>query len=97
MKRQRKQYTEVFKKDAVQLAESSGKAKAQIARDLGISESVLYRWISRYGQAGQSKVQLGDKGELEREMKRLRRENETLRQERDILKKAISIFSQHQP
>jgi transposase len=97
MVKKRKQYPESFKKDAVQLAQSSSKAKAQIARELGISESVLYRWIAQYGQTDQNKADLGDERELKRELKQLRKENERLRQERDILKKAISIFSQQQP
>lgn len=97
MVKRRKQYMEAFKQDAVKLVESSGKSKAQIARDLGVSESVLYRWISQYGQI-KAREQNGE-GQLalEQELRRLRRENETLRQERDILKKAISIFSQQQP
>lgn len=89
-------YTEAFKQDAVRLVETSGKPKTQVARELGISESALYRWLQVYGMEhapatprnGQS-VQ-----ELEAEVKRLRRENEVLRQEREILKKAISIYSQ---
>ena len=97
MVKRRKQYTESFKKDAVKLVESSSKSKAQIARDLDVSESVLYRWINQYGQT-KAKEQDGDGQQAqEQELRRLRRENETLRQERDILKKAISIFSQQQP
>jgi transposase len=90
-------YTEEFKRDAVRLVETSGKPKTQIARDLGVSDSALYRWLKEYGQAsepganGQSGLNLKD---LEAENKRLRREVEVLRQERDILKKAISICSQ---
>ena len=90
-------YTEEFKRDAVRLIETSGKAKTQIARDLGVSDSALYRWLKEYGQApapsanGQGGPSLK---EVEAENKRLRREVEVLRQERDILKKAISICSQ---
>jgi transposase-like protein len=92
-------YTEEFKRDAVRLVETSGKSKTQIARDLGISDSALYRWLKEYGQAqGPSASANGQGGpslqELEAENKRLRREVEVLRQERDILKKAISICSQ---
>jgi transposase len=91
-----KTYTEDFKQDAVRLVETSGKPKTQVARDLGISESALYRWIKAYG-TGQEQPAASNgqsvKG-LEAELNRLRRENEVLRQERDILKKAISICSQ---
>jgi transposase len=90
-------YAEEFKRDAVRLVEMSGKPKTQIARELGISDSALYRWLKKYGQTaepsanGQGGPHLKD---LEAENKRLRREVEVLRQERDILKKAISICSQ---
>jgi transposase len=90
-------YTEEFKRDAVRLVETSGKPKTQVARELGISDSALYRWLKEYGQVsepranGQSSPSVK---ELEAENKRLRREVEVQRQERDILKKAISICSQ---
>jgi transposase len=91
-----KTYSEEFKQDAVRLVETSGKPKTQVTRDLGISESALYRWLKEYG-AGQSQSTTGNGQsvkDLEAELKRLRRENEVLREERDILKKAISIYSQ---
>jgi transposase len=91
-----KTYTEEFKQDAVRLVETSGKPKTQVARDLGISESALYRWLKEYGaEQPQSTTDNGQSvKDLEAELKRLRRENEVLREERDILKKAISIYSQ---
>ncbi len=91
-----KTYTEEFKQDAVQLVGTSGKAKTQVARDLEISESALYRWLKEYGHAREQSIASSGQSakDLEAELKRLRRENEVLRQERDILKKAISICSQ---
>lgn len=99
MAKHQKAYTEEFKREAVRLMASSGKAIAEVARDLGVNDSVLYRWRATYEkQAGGGKddapAQVAD---LEAEVKRLRRELETVRQERDILKKAISIFSRSQP
>jgi transposase len=51
MSKIKKTYTEEFKQQAVNLALESGKPKAQIARDLGISDSMLYDWIDRYNTA----------------------------------------------
>ena len=90
-------YTEEFKRDAVRLVETSGKPKTQVARELGISDSALYRWLKEYGQVSEPRTNGQDSPglkDLEAENKRLRREVEVLRQERDILKKAISICSQ---
>jgi transposase len=92
----RKSYTEEFKREAVQLMETSGRPIAEIARDLGINDNNLYRWRGLYGSRAPAHTN-GNMSEMETELKRLRRENEVLRQERDILKKAMSIVSRSQP
>lgn len=89
-----KSYTKEFKQEAVRLAETSGKPKAEIAYDLGIRESALYRWLKKYGEQPTPAEQEQPLEELKAELKRVKRENEILRQERDVLKKAISICSQ---
>ena len=96
MANERRNYSEEFKRVAVQLMEISGKAIAEIARDLGINDNNLYRWRRIYGQQPQANSH-GSLAEMEAELKGLRRENEVLRQERDILKKAMSIVSRSQP
>jgi transposase len=91
-------YTKEFKQQAVQLFETSGKNKTQIARDLGISDSALSKWCKECGERGE--VAFPGKGHqipVEEENRKLKREVEILRQERDILKKAVSIFAQPQP
>lgn len=93
---ERRKYTEEFKREAVRLMESSGKAIAELARDLGINDNNLYRWRGLYGSQAQDSTN-GSVVEMEAELKRLRREVEVLRQERDILKKAMSIVSRSQP
>jgi transposase len=92
-------YTEEFRRETVQLLESSGKSVPELAEELGINTKSLYRWRSQYrGKRPASKVHRtkDDVDDLEAEVKRLRRENKVLQQERDILKKAISIFSRSQ-
>ena len=91
----RRSYTETFKREAVQLMETSGKPIAEIARDLGINDNNLYRWRGLYGSQHQPTAN-GSVAEMAAELKRLQRENEVLRQERDILKKAMSIVSRSQ-
>ena len=92
MNKKRRQYTEEFKRETVELIETSGKPIAQIARDLDINDNILYRWRRQFGQSPSSNG--GSLVQLEAELKQLQRENSILRQERDVLKKAISIFSQ---
>ena len=44
MAKHQRKYTPEFKREAVNLVETSGKSVPQIARDLGISASILYKW-----------------------------------------------------
>lgn len=85
----RADFTKEFEREAVRLAETSGRTRKEIAEDLGIGLSTLTRWISRNGDAGMNDpCQRKSEEDMAGELKRLRRENEILRQERDILKKA---------
>jgi transposase len=96
MAAERRKYTEEFKREAVRLMASSGKAITEIACDLGINDNNLYRWRGVYDRQPQHTIN-GSVSEMEAELKRLRHEVEVLRQERDILKKAMSIVSRSQP
>ena len=87
-------FTPEFKREAVNLVETSGKSLAQVARDLGISDNTLHGWKQQMSRHGQDAFPgSGHQTPQEEEVSRLRRENEILRQERDILKKALAIFS----
>jgi len=86
----RRQYTEEFKREAVELIRTSGKSQAQIARELGISDHNLSRWWQEYGQADKTDSSETVSWEAYRAVQaELRRVTE----ERDILKKALNIFS----
>jgi transposase len=76
-------YTREFKQQAVQLFETSGKTKTQIARDLGISDSALHKWCKEFSEQGEEAFPgKGHQTTIEEENRRLRRE-------REILKKLI--------
>jgi transposase len=91
----RRKYDQQFKRDAVSLLESSGKAVGQIADDLGIRYDLLSRWRKELGDVGK-KAFTGNGNSRDEEMLRLRKENAELKMERDILKKAVAIFSVHE-
>jgi transposase len=94
MPKQQKTYTQEFKREAVQLVKSSGKPMSQVARELGISDSVLYHWSKQLADQGEQAFPgSGHQTAQEEEIRRLKRELEVTRQERDILKKGVSIFS----
>lgn len=94
MEKAKKVYTAEFKREALNLVESSGKPLAQVARELGISDNTLQGWKQQFKEYAQDAFPgSGHQTPPEEELRRLRRENEILRQERDILKKALAIFS----
>lgn len=85
----RRKYDRSFKKEAVALWLNSGKSARQIASELGIPESRLHSWRSKFGPATP-----GKEADLENQLLALRRENAELRQQRDILKKTLGILSE---
>jgi transposase len=92
-----KVYSKEFKEETVRLTETSGKSIAQIARELGISDSAIHNWRKELAKHGEEAfLGKGHQTELEEENRRLKRELERVQQERDILKKVVSIFSQDQ-
>jgi transposase len=93
MAKQRKKYTEEFKRDAVRLMRNRGeRTVAQVADDLGVATNQLHRWASAYEKSAVAKR--NNQGEtLEEENRRLRKENERLRMEKAILKKAAAFFA----
>jgi transposase len=92
-----KVYTKEFKQEAVRLVETSGKPIAQIARELGISDSAIHTWRKELVDHGEKAFPgKGHQTVLEEENRRLKRDLERVQQERDILKKVVSIFSSDQ-
>lgn len=94
MAKVQKVYTREFKQEAVRLAQTSGKSIAQVARELGISDTSIHQWRKELAQHGpEAFAGSGHQTALEEENRRLKRELERIQQERDRLKKVVSIFS----
>ena len=99
-KRQRRSYSDEYKRRAVDLVVSSGRSAKSVANELGLDGSVLSRWVADRSAAradgsaaaptSQASLPLADQADA---IARLQRENEQLRMERDILKKSIAIFA----
>ena len=96
----RRVFPESFKREAVDRVVSSGLSAGAVARELGLHETVLRRWMSQFspvqatGTPWRPSTQAAapSPSDLVADNARLRRENERLRMERDILKKAALIF-----
>lgn len=99
MNRKDRQYFEKeFKLEAVRLANDSGKKATEVARDLGLSVQLLYKWQEEVKKkGGQAFAGYGHGKSHEKsnsdEITRLKKENARLREERDILKKATAFFT----
>ena len=90
----RRKYDREFKVEAVKLVIGGGRAVAEVARNLGIHENLLYKWREKYTE--DIAHAFPGKGRLkpdEEEVRRMKRELADVTQERDILKKALAIFS----
>ncbi len=85
----RRKYDEEFKKNAVKLSYASNKSVAEVARDLGISNGILYRCRQKYTAEG-DKTRFAT---LEGENKALRLKNAEQAIEIDMLKKASAYFA----
>jgi transposase len=96
----RRVFPESFKREAVDRVATSGLSAGAVARELGLHETVLRRWMAQFSTAQatgtprrpNTQAVAPAPSDLAAENARLRRENERLRMERDILKKAALIF-----
>ena len=89
--RHRRAFTSEYKAEVVELCQTGGKGIGSVARDLGLAETVVRRWVN------QAETDAGQRAGLttteREELTRLRKENRVLRQERDILKRATVFFA----
>jgi len=95
MSKARRTYASEFKREAVNLAQTSDKTMAELERELGISKGILKQWVRAAQRDGEEAFP--GHGHLkadEERVRQLERELAIVKEERDILKKAIGIFSQ---
>jgi len=89
----RRRYTEDFKRETVRLVRESAHPVAQVARDLGIPENVLYRWRAQHQQAETHGTTRATQRAAAEELTRVKRELAQVTQERDFLKRAAAFFA----
>ena len=89
----RRRYTEEFKREAVRLVRESAHPVAQVARDLGIPDNVLYRWTAQHRHAeAHGTIRVAQRAEAE-ELARVKRELARVTQERAVLRRAAAFFA----
>src|SRR5215469_15231391 len=97
--KERRQYTKEFKTEAVALAEKKEKPISQVAKDLGLNENVLRRWITQTREAAGTNTRVfpGHGKPRDAELIRLRREVKSLREANEIPIPAAVTSEQNVP
>ena len=91
---QRREFTPEYKDEAVKLVINTGRPVATVARELGIKEQTLGRWVNVF-KARQAAGDGSALSETERvELARLRKEVSELKMDRVFLKRASLFFAQ---
>ena len=93
----RRKFDDTYKRRAVELSELGNRTVGAIARELGISADMLYRWRVEYGVTNRRIAPLpaGPRSvsELERENRELRGKLADMETRETILKKSLGILS----
>jgi transposase len=92
-KRQRRDFTDEFKNDAVKLVIEQGYSCSEVGRRLGVNHTNISRWVRMHRDQLENRSESGSVKDMEAEVKRLRKENKRLLMEREILKKAAAFFA----
>jgi transposase-like protein len=83
--KERRVYTKEFKAEAVGLAEKREKPVEQVAEDLGINGSLLWKWMQQARESAGTGLPAfpGHGRPKDEELTRLRKENKALREASD--------------
>ena len=87
-----------FRRDVIAVARKGEASISQVARDFGISESCLQRWLKIADRddglaAPASSDRGGGSNDESAELRELRRRNKLLEQENEILRRATAYFA----
>lgn len=80
-----------FRRDVVAVARKGEAPLAQIAKDFGISESCLHRWLKLADIEDGNRP--GVTSSESAELRELRKRNKVLEQENEILRRAAAYFA----
>ena len=89
-RREKRQYTEEFKQQVVNLY-NNGKKRCELIREYELTPSALNNWIKQFNTTDSFKAK-DNRTEEENRLIELEKENKQLRMENDILKQAALIM-----
>ena len=84
--RKRRNYTPAYRREAARLVIDTGRPIVQVAREIGVGEALLGRWVALERARDDDPPPALDVDERA-ELERLRVENAELRMDREFLKK----------
>src|SRR4029077_2294617 len=86
----RRNFDREFREGAVRIVRETGRPIAQVARERGLHEGTLGRWVNldRRARDGEGPLSESERDELNR----LRKENAELAMERDVLKRSAALW-----
>ena len=89
----RRKFSKEFKVEACKMVVVQGQSTTQTAKNLGINEGVLWRWVRQYREkSGEAFPGEGCRSPADKRIQELEAEVRRLRMEREILKKAMAYF-----
>ena len=92
-----KRFAPEFKIETIKLVTELGQDVKTVARDIGVHENTIYKWIQKYQEDPKEPfVGSGHQRSEEAELRKANKKIADLEQEVAILKKAIAIFSRPQ-
>ena len=92
MSGKRKSYTPAYRREAAHLVIDTGRPIAHVAKEIGVGEQLLGRWVAQE-RAKMTHVPAALDIDGRAELDRLRAENAELRMDREFLKKAAAFFA----
>ena len=92
---EKKVYTKEFKVGAARMVVDEGVKPSQVAKDLGVSQSSMTKWIRDYKKHGSGAFPgKGLLAPVDQEKRDLERRLRRAEMERDLLKKTIAFFAE---
>ena len=91
MGRKRRRYNPAFRVEAVRLVIEEHMTPARVARDLGMAESTLNRWVA--AERDKASPDGAPSPQERAEIRALRKRVRELEMERELLKKAAAFFA----
>ena len=89
-----KRYDSSFKEQAVRLVTEQGKSVSSVAKDIGIHENTLYKWIDQYKIHKENAFPgSGNLRPDDEELRKLKKRVSDLEMENELLKKVTAIFA----